>query len=130
MPIEAQCPAQIVHVAELQDAFYDKLLVRVFIHLREVDIPKQFLFFQCFHKFNVSYHRTNGNFLLVCFLTVQAFFAGTDYLICPIRILLAAGNQETLAGVGIPLRWEQFEEISLARGESVMGNQWGHPFGN
>jgi len=60
--VRVQCPAQIFQIAKTQNAFHDKLPVRVFIHPGEVNIPKQFLFFQCFHKLKLSYCGENGNF--------------------------------------------------------------------
>jgi beta-phosphoglucomutase-like phosphatase (HAD superfamily) len=51
---------------------------------------------------------------------IKAIFWDNDGVLVDTEGLFFRANQETLAGIGIPLRWEQFEEISLARGESVL----------
>ena len=51
---------------------------------------------------------------------IKAIFWDNDGVLVDTEGLFFRANQETLAGVGISLQWEQFEEISLARGESVL----------
>ena len=51
---------------------------------------------------------------------IKAIFWDNDGVLVDTEGLFFRANLETLAGVGITLRWEQFEEISLARGESVL----------
>ena len=51
---------------------------------------------------------------------IKAIFWDNDGVLVDTEGLFFRANQEILAGVGITLRWEQFEEISLARGESVL----------
>ena len=51
---------------------------------------------------------------------IKAIFWDNDGVLVDTEGLFFRANQETLAGVGISLKWEQFEEISLNRGESVL----------
>ncbi len=51
---------------------------------------------------------------------IKAIFWDNDGVLVDTEGLFFRANQETLAGAGITLKWEQFEEISLARGESVL----------
>jgi len=51
---------------------------------------------------------------------IKAIFWDNDGVLVDTEGLFFRANQEILAGVGISLRWEEFEEISLARGESVL----------
>ncbi|PKN69123.1 MAG: HAD family hydrolase [Deltaproteobacteria bacterium HGW-Deltaproteobacteria-12] len=51
---------------------------------------------------------------------IQAIFWDNDGVLVDTEGLFFRANEETLAGVGISLGWEQFAEISLARGESVL----------
>lgn len=54
------------------------------------------------------------------FLMIKALFWDNDGILVDTEEIFFKANQEILAGLGITLRREQFEEISLARGESVM----------
>ncbi len=51
---------------------------------------------------------------------IKAIFWDNDGVLVDTEGLFFRANQETLAGVGISLKWEQFEEISLTRGKSVL----------
>lgn len=51
---------------------------------------------------------------------IKAIFWDNDGVLVDTEGLFFRANQETLAGVGITLRWEQFEEISLTHGGSVL----------
>jgi HAD superfamily hydrolase (TIGR01509 family) len=51
---------------------------------------------------------------------IKAIFWDNDGVLVDTEGLFFRANQETLAGVEITLRWEQFEEISLTRGGSVL----------
>ena len=51
---------------------------------------------------------------------IKAIFWDNDGVLVDTEEIFFRANQEILAGLGITLRWEQFEEISLIRGESVM----------
>jgi HAD superfamily hydrolase (TIGR01509 family) len=51
---------------------------------------------------------------------IKAIFWDNDGVLVDTEGLFFRANQEILAGVGITLYWEQFEKISLARGESVL----------
>lgn len=51
---------------------------------------------------------------------IKAIFWDNDGVLVDTEGLFFRANLETLAGVGISLKWQQFEEISLARGESVL----------
>ena len=51
---------------------------------------------------------------------IKAIFWDNDGVLVDTEGIFFRANQEALAGLGITLRWEQFEEISLIRGESVM----------
>jgi HAD superfamily hydrolase (TIGR01509 family) len=51
---------------------------------------------------------------------IKAIFWDNDGVLVDTEGIFFRANQEILAGLGITLRWEQFEEISLIRGESVM----------
>ncbi len=51
---------------------------------------------------------------------IKAIFWDNDGVLVDTEGLFFRANQETLAGVGVSLSWEQFAEISLVRGESVL----------
>lgn len=51
---------------------------------------------------------------------IKAIFWDNDGVLVETEGLFFQANSETLAGVGIALQWEQFEEISLAKGGSVL----------
>jgi len=51
---------------------------------------------------------------------IKAIFWDNDGVLVETEGLFFKANQETLAGVGVSLQWEQFEEISLGRGGSVL----------
>ena len=51
---------------------------------------------------------------------IRAIFWDNDGVLVDTEGIFFRANLETLAGVGIPLQWEQFEEISLTRGGSVL----------
>ena len=51
---------------------------------------------------------------------IKAIFWDNDGVLVDTEGIFFRANQEILAGLGITLKWEQFEEISLVRGESVM----------
>ena len=51
---------------------------------------------------------------------IKAIFWDNDGVLVDTEGIFFRANQETLAGVGISLQWEQFEEISLTRGGSVL----------
>jgi len=51
---------------------------------------------------------------------IKAIFWDNDGVLVDTEGLFFRANEETLAGVGITLQWEQFEEISLTRGGSVL----------
>ncbi len=51
---------------------------------------------------------------------IKALFWDNDGVLVDTEGIFFRANQETLADVGITLRWEQFEEISLTRGGSVL----------
>jgi HAD superfamily hydrolase (TIGR01509 family) len=51
---------------------------------------------------------------------IKAIFWDNDGVLVDTEGLFFRANQETLAGVGIFLQWEQFEDISLTRGGSVL----------
>ncbi|MRR17952.1 MAG: HAD family phosphatase, partial [Deltaproteobacteria bacterium] len=51
---------------------------------------------------------------------IKAIFWDNDGVLVDTEGLFFRANEETLAGVGITLGWEQFEEISLTRGGSVL----------
>jgi HAD superfamily hydrolase (TIGR01509 family) len=51
---------------------------------------------------------------------IRAIFWDNDGVLVDTEGLFFRANQEILAGVGISLRGEQFAEISLGRGESVL----------
>lgn len=51
---------------------------------------------------------------------IKAIFWDNDGVLVDTEGLFFRANEETLAGVGITLRWEQFEEISLTKGGSVL----------
>jgi len=51
---------------------------------------------------------------------IKAIFWDNDGVLVETEGLFFKANQETLAGVGISLQWEQFAEISLGRGGSVL----------
>ncbi len=51
---------------------------------------------------------------------IKAIFWDNDGVLVDTEGLFFRANQEILAGVGISLGWEQFAEISLTRGESVL----------
>lgn len=51
---------------------------------------------------------------------VKAIFWDNDGVLVDTEGIFFRANLETLAGVGISLQWEQFEEISLTRGGSVL----------
>ncbi|KQC08589.1 MAG: hypothetical protein APR62_04430 [Smithella sp. SDB] len=51
---------------------------------------------------------------------IKAIFWDNDGVLVDTEGIFFRANQEILAGLGISLRWEQFEEISLGRGESVI----------
>jgi HAD superfamily hydrolase (TIGR01509 family) len=53
-------------------------------------------------------------------LMIKTIFWDNDGVLVDTEGLFFRANQEILAGLGIPLQREQFEEISLVRGESVM----------
>ena len=51
---------------------------------------------------------------------IKAIFWDNDGVLVDTEGLFFRANEETLADAGINLRWEQFEEISLTRGGSVL----------
>jgi beta-phosphoglucomutase-like phosphatase (HAD superfamily) len=51
---------------------------------------------------------------------IKAIFWDNDGVLVDTEGIFFRENQEVLAGIGIPLNMEQFEEISLVRGESVI----------
>jgi len=51
---------------------------------------------------------------------IKAIFWDNDGVLVDTEGIFFKANQEILAGLGIPLQWEQFEELSLNRGQSVM----------
>jgi beta-phosphoglucomutase-like phosphatase (HAD superfamily) len=51
---------------------------------------------------------------------IKAIFWDNDGVLVDMEGIFFRANQEVLAGIGIPVTWEQFEEISLVRGESVI----------
>ena len=51
---------------------------------------------------------------------IKAIFWDNDGVLVDTEGIFFKANSETLAGVGISLQWEQFEEISLRRGGSVL----------
>ena len=51
---------------------------------------------------------------------IKAIFWDNDGILVDTEGIFFRANLETLAGVGISLQWEQFEEISLAKGGSVL----------
>lgn len=51
---------------------------------------------------------------------IKAIFWDNDGVLVDTEGLFFRANEETLARVGITLQWEQFEEISLTRGGSVL----------
>jgi len=51
---------------------------------------------------------------------IKALLWDNDGVLVDTEGIFFRANQETLAGVGISLQWEQFEEISLVRGGSVL----------
>lgn len=51
---------------------------------------------------------------------IKAIFWDNDGVLVDTEGIFFRANQEILSGLGISLRWEQFEEISLVRGESVI----------
>jgi HAD superfamily hydrolase (TIGR01509 family) len=51
---------------------------------------------------------------------IKAIFWDNDGVLVDTEGLFFRANQEILAGAGICLGWEQFAEISLTRGESVL----------
>ncbi|MDD4240919.1 MAG: HAD family phosphatase [Smithellaceae bacterium] len=51
---------------------------------------------------------------------IKAIFWDNDGVLVDTEGLFFRANQETLAGVGATLNWDQFAEISLARGGSVL----------
>jgi HAD superfamily hydrolase (TIGR01509 family) len=51
---------------------------------------------------------------------IRAIFWDNDGVLVDTEGIFFRANLETLAGVGISLQWEQFEEISLTRGGSVL----------
>lgn len=51
---------------------------------------------------------------------IKAIFWDNDGVLVETEGLFFKANQDTLAGVGVSLQWEQFEEISLGRGGSVL----------
>lgn len=51
---------------------------------------------------------------------IKAIFWDNDGVLVDTEGIFFRANQEVLAGLNIPLSVEQFEEISLARGQSVM----------
>jgi len=51
---------------------------------------------------------------------IKAIFWDNDGVLVDTEGLFFRANEETLAGVGITLRWEQFGEISLTKGGSVL----------
>jgi len=51
---------------------------------------------------------------------IKAIFWDNDGVLVDTEGIFFRANLETLAGVGISLQWEQFEEISLTKGESVL----------
>ncbi|PKN53751.1 MAG: HAD family hydrolase [Deltaproteobacteria bacterium HGW-Deltaproteobacteria-13] len=51
---------------------------------------------------------------------IKAIFWDNDGVLVDTEGIFFRANQKVLAGLGIPLEARQFEEISLARGESVM----------
>lgn len=51
---------------------------------------------------------------------IKAIFWDNDGVLVDTEGIFFRANLETLAGVGISLQWEQFEEISLTRGGSVL----------
>jgi HAD superfamily hydrolase (TIGR01509 family) len=51
---------------------------------------------------------------------IKAIFWDNDGVLVDTEGIFFTANQEILAGLGIALRWEQFEEISLVKGQSVM----------
>jgi HAD superfamily hydrolase (TIGR01509 family) len=51
---------------------------------------------------------------------IKAIFWDNDGVLVDTEELFFRANKEILAGLGISLKREQFEEISLARGESVL----------
>ncbi len=53
-------------------------------------------------------------------MMIKAIFWDNDGVLVDTEGLFFRANEETLAGVGITLHWEQFEEISLTRGGSVL----------
>ncbi len=51
---------------------------------------------------------------------IKALFWDNDGILVDTEGIFFRANQETLADLGISLGWEQFEEISLVRGGSVL----------
>ncbi|MEE9910819.1 MAG: HAD family phosphatase [Deltaproteobacteria bacterium] len=51
---------------------------------------------------------------------IKAIFWDNDGVLVDTEGIFFRANEETLAGVGISLQWEQFEEISLTHGGSVL----------
>lgn len=51
---------------------------------------------------------------------IKAIFWDNDGVLVDTEGIFFRANQETLADLGISLGWEQFEEISLVRGGSVL----------
>ncbi len=51
---------------------------------------------------------------------IKALFWDNDGILVDTEGIFFRANQETLSAAGISLRWEQFEEISLVRGGSVL----------
>ena len=51
---------------------------------------------------------------------IKAIFWDNDGVLVETEGIFFRANQETLADLGISLGWEQFEEISLVRGGSVL----------
>jgi len=51
---------------------------------------------------------------------IKAIFWDNDGVLVDTEGIFFRANQEILAGLGIALRWEQFEEISLVKGQSVL----------
>jgi HAD superfamily hydrolase (TIGR01509 family) len=51
---------------------------------------------------------------------IKAIFWDNDGVLVDTEGIFFRANQEILAGLGISLRWEQFEDISLTRGQSVL----------
>lgn len=87
--------------------------MRIFIDLCKVDIPKQFLFFQCFHRLSLSYHAPDDN----CRYFIRPSFGYENHLLPPVSF--ASGLAASMIGflIGAPgvsrTRGPQIRNLSL-----------------